>query len=172
MKLPQKSIFVAILTLISGAIFAGCGSGPGSQMNSLGTSNAQHRASPLSVSTVVGIKNTWSSTITGSGSAQCWTTSSPFPAVPAATLSKPITLIYNNSCVFVSVLPITYGPPNGSTQTLCTFNVSYNGTSFNYGVDNGTLTKCTATPSPISPYDEILTYVLIPPDAKHMRHHV
>jgi hypothetical protein len=131
------------------------------------SSSSAHRGGPLTtVATIVGIKNDWISTISGSGSATCWSISPSLPSVgPFGDLSGPVTLSYTPLCPTPSTLPITYGP-GASAAAECTFTVSYNGTAFQYIVTQGTSTACSVAPSPISGYDEILTYAQKGPAGK------
>jgi len=174
MKSPQNHVVhsaIAALALASVALTAACSNGTGSSLNPSGSSasSAAHHATPLdSATTRVGIKNNWTSTIAGSGSARCWTISPSLPDVGAGKLSNPVTLTYDLTCAFLSVLPITYGPPNGAAATQCTFEISYQG-KFVYTVDNGSLTTCSVQPSSIAAYNEILIYNMIPPSVKHVR---
>lgn len=152
------------------AVLAGCSSGAGSLMNPSGSlvPNASHRVNPLaSVATNVGISNTWSGgTISGSGSAACWSISPGLPNVASNSIAGPVTLTFSTPCASVGVLPITYAPLNGAAPTQCTFSVRYNGTQFVYTVNNGTLTNCRVQPSSQGRFDELLIYALTPPGAK------
>ncbi|MGA8576056.1 MAG: hypothetical protein WB609_10325 [Candidatus Cybelea sp.] len=159
---------LAIATVATLAILAGCSGGAQAPVNPAAASSSNvHRIGPLTtVSTIVGIKNDWIATIHGSGSATCWSISPGLPSVgPFGDLSGPITLSYTPLCPSVSTLPITYGP-GGSAGAECTFNVNYDGTNFLYSVTQGSSTACTVAPSPTTGYDEILTYAQKGPDGK------
>lgn len=170
MKSPQNRRGQQVIAALAvAAVLAGCGSGAQSPISPSGpaASNASHRASPLqTVSTIVGIRNDWTQKIAGSGSAICWSISPPLPSVGPGDLSAPITLSYDIQCPAVSTLPITYGPASATSS--CTFNVSYTGTTFKYSVTQGSNTACTAQPSPIGRYDEILTYAQLIPGSKRV----
>jgi hypothetical protein len=151
------------------AILAGCSSAAQAPINSIASSSSnRHWGGPLTtVSTIVGIKNDWISTIYGSGSASCWNISPGLPSpAPFGHLSGPITLSYTPLCPTISTLPITYGPGGTSSAADCTFNVSYDGTNFVYGVTQGSSTACSAALSATTGYDEILTYAQKGPDAR------
>lgn len=172
MKLSKGQRGHVVVAFLSIGLLAGCGAGtaglgaPGSS-----TSNASHVQPQTTVSTIVGIKNDWISTISGSGSAPCWSISPGLPNVGGfGQLSGPITLSYTPLCPSPGGLQITYGPEGTSTSADCTFNVSYNGTLFLYSVNQGSGTKCSVAPSADTKYDEILTYAQIGPDAKRLKH--
>lgn len=160
------------VALFSAGLLASCGGGaagiatPGSS-----TSGASRVHPQTTVSTIVGIKNDWISTISGNGSAPCWSISPGLPNVGGfGQLSGPITLSYTPLCPSPGGLQITYGPEGTSTSADCTFNVSYDGTSFVYSVNQGSGTKCSVGPSADTKYDEILTYAQIGPDNKRLTH--
>lgn len=168
--LQIRALYV-IAALFAGSAMTGCnGSTPSALTPAISSApNASHHGGPLTtVSTIVGIKNDWIATVVGSGSAPCWGISPSLPAVKPGDLSAPVTLSYTPLCPTPGTLLITYGPGPASTNS-CTFNVSYNGTRFNYTVTQGTDTTCTATPSADTHYDEILTYDQILPSAKHIK---
>jgi|HubBroStandDraft_2_1064218.scaffolds.fasta_scaffold218657_1 hypothetical protein len=150
------------------AIIAGCSStaaGPTTSGSSI--PNVSRVQPATSVSTVIGIKNDWISTISGTGSAQCWNISPGLPNVGGfGQLSGKITLTYTPLCPSPGGLQITYGPEGTSTSADCTFNVNYNGSAFTYSVIQGSGTNCSVGPSPTTGYDEILTYAQIGPDVK------
>lgn len=160
----------SVTTLTAFAILAACSGGAQTPINpTASSSSSAHRIGPLTtVSTTVGIKNNWIATISGSGSAMCWSISPGLPSVAGfGHLSGPVTLSYTPLCPTPSTLAITYGPPGtGSTGADCTFGISYNGTAFMYTVAQGTSTACSVAPSPISGYDEILTYAQKGPAGK------
>jgi hypothetical protein len=169
MRPLYRQSHLAITTIAALAILGGCAGGAQTPVNpAVAASSNVHRAGPLTtVSTIVGIKNDWIATIHGSGSATCWTISPGLPSVgPFGTLSSPITLSYTPLCPGVSTLPVTYGPGGTSTSANCTFNISYNGTNFLYGVAQGSSTVCTVGPSATTAYAEILTYAQKGPNAK------
>jgi len=160
---------LAIAPLAAFAILAGCSGGAQSPINPTASSpSSAHRIGPLTtVSTIVGIKNDWISTISGSGSAMCWSISPGLPSVgPFGDLSGPVTLSYTPLCPTPSTLAITYGPGGSSTGAECTFTVSYNGTTFQYNVSQGSSTACSVAPSPTTAYNEILTYAQRGPAGK------
>jgi hypothetical protein len=170
----QSGPVVAMLAAC--AILAGCSAGAQSPVNpTVSSSSNVHHIGPLTtVSTIVGIKNDWISTISGSGSAMCWSISPGLPSVgPFGDLSGPVTLSYTPLCPTPSTLAITYGPGGSSTGAECTFNVSYNGTTFLYSVTQGSSTACSVGPSPTTRYDEILTYAQKGPAGKRiLRPHI
>lgn len=152
---------LVVVTLAAFAILAGCNGGAQTPINPTASlSSSVHRIGPLTtVSTIVGIRNDWIATIHGSGSATCWSISPGLPSVgPFGDLSGPVTLSYTPLCPTPSTLAITYGPGGSSTGAECSFNVSYNGTTFLYSVTQGSSTACSVAPSPTTGYDEILTY--------------
>lgn len=165
---PPIRLRLATATLTTLAILAGCSGAQTPVTPSESSSSSVHHVGPLTtVSTIVGIKNNWIATIHGSGSATCWSISPGLPSVgPFGDLSGPITLSYTPLCPSVSTLPITYGPGGSSTGAECTFNVSYDGTNFHYGVAQGSSTACTVAPSPTTGYNEILTYAQKGPAGK------
>jgi hypothetical protein len=169
MKTPQGSrICRAFGALAAAALVAACSGGPQSLLNASGplASSASVRAKGAdTVSTVVGIKNDWTNTILGAGSATCWSISPSLPSVGAGDLSDPITLSYTPSCPATSTLKIVYGPETNPASD-CTFNVTSNGTTFTYTVTQGADTACTVAPSASSRYDEILTYAQLTPGLK------
>jgi hypothetical protein len=136
----------------------GCDAGSGSSIGSgpIGT-QAQSRAHPsVFVSTSVEFKNDSSTTITGSGSATCWSISPSLPTLSAGHLSGDITLGYDTTCINgPNHLDITYGPTSGP---YCTFVTTYASGHFTYEADNSPLTACTATASGTG--EEIYTYAL------------
>lgn len=160
----------SVTAIAAFAILAACSGGAQAPSNpTISSSSNAPRIRPLTtVSTTVGIKNNWIATISGSGSAMCWSISPGLPSVAGfGHLSGPVTLSYTPLCPTPSTLAITYGPPGTSnTGADCTFGVSYNGTAFMYTVTQGTSTACTVGPSPISGYDEILTYAQKGPAGK------
>lgn len=144
---------------LAAAFIAGCGGGSQSLGPASGSNQgATQQIHPLqSVSTRVAVHNKWIQTIHASGSAACWAISpTPLPSVAPSASSPPITLTYDTTCTFVSVLPIKYGPL--TTPSDCTFTVAYNGTMFVYSVTQGTNTDCKAFPSPTSIVNEIFQY--------------
>ncbi len=166
----QTNMRIASLSIGAVILFAGC-SGATQNLSGSPVGASSYQVQPLTTySTTVGIKNAWIATIYGSGSATCWSISPGLPSVAGFnTLSAPITLSYTPTCPGPSILPITYGPGpvvTSNNPANCTFNVSYNGTRFVYTVTQGSSTACTAGPSPLSGYDEILTYAQIGPNEK------
>lgn len=160
----------SVIALAAFAILAACSGGAQTPINpTISSSSSANRIGPLTtVSTTVGIKNNWIATISGSGSAMCWNISPGLPSVAGfGHLSGPVTLSYTPLCPTPSTLAIVYGPPGtSSTGADCTFGVSYNGTAFQYTVAQGTSTMCSVSPSPISGYDEILSYAQKGPAGK------
>jgi hypothetical protein len=159
---------LAIATLATLVALAGCGGGTQPPLSPSTTSSIMRHVGPLTtVSTIVGIKNDWIATIQGSGSATCWSISPGLPSVgPFGDLSGPITLSYTPLCPSLAALPITYGPSGSSTTADCTFTISYDGTRFVYNVIQGSSTACSVAPSPVTGYDEILTYAQKGPNEK------
>ena len=126
---------------------------------------ASRRVGPLAtVSTIVGIENGWIATISGSGSATCWTISPGLPSVAGGSLSARVKLSFNTVCEPLANLVITY--TNGAVGGACKFTVQYTGTGFSYKVTQDTLTDCSTEISPNSNYDELLIYNYIPPTGK------
>lgn len=169
--LPHRSAF-AVATLATLAIVAGCSGSSQTALNPTApSSSSMQRIGPsTTVSTVVGIKNDWIATISGSGSAPCWSISPGLPTVgPFGDLSGPVTLSYTPLCPTPGTLGITYGPPSGSSASQCTFTISYNGANFLYTVTQGGSTACSVAPSASTRYDEILTYAQKGPDSKRAR---
>lgn len=167
-KSRSAHLYLALLAI---GLFAGCSGGaqgfgaPGSS-----ASTASHFRPQTTVSTIVGIKNDWIATISGTGSAQCWSISPGLPSVGGfGQLSGPVRLTYTSPCTSTAFLPITYGPGGSSTGANCTFNVGYNGTNFVYNVTQGSVTACSVAPSASSRYDEILTYAQIGPNANRSK---
>jgi hypothetical protein len=160
-------IAVAAVGIIAGC--SGAAQGPGGTGSSVPI--ASHVQPQTSVSTVIGIRNDWIATISGSGSAQCWNISPGLPDVGGfGQLSGKVTLTYTELCPSPGGLAIAYGPEGTSTSADCTFTVNYTGTMFTYSVMQGSGTKCSVGPSPMTGYDEILTYAQIGPDAKRFKH--
>jgi hypothetical protein len=170
MKLLNSQRFRASLALSAGLV-AGCSAGA----QNVGApsppgSTASHVQPQTSVSTIVGIKNNWIATISGSGSAQCWSISPGLPNVGGfGQLSGPVTLTYTPLCPSPGGLQIIYGPEGTSTIADCSFNINYTGSVFTYSVLQGSGTKCSVGPSPTTGYDEILTYAQIGPDATRLK---
>lgn len=156
----------ATITPIVAGLLAACAGGTQSAFNP-SSQPASHHVGPLStVSTIVGIRNDWTTTISGSGSALCWSISPGLPDVAGGSLSSPVTLSYNTLCDPITTLHITY--TNGAVGGACTYNVLYNGRGFSYSVTQETLTDCSTEISPIASYNELLIYNFIPPTGKRM----
>jgi len=142
MKVLRAQLLVSATAALA---LAGCGGGqaPLSPSSSTGT-NLSHHAGPLSdPSTVVEIQNGWTGTISGSGSADCWTIAPPLPILGAGDSSSPITLSFHVSttCGVPSSLGITYGP-FAVTGNRCTFYTVFNAGGFSYAVTQTDNTAC------------------------------
>lgn len=161
--------------LVFATTFAGCSGAPSAFGPTGSAASTSHRTGPLAtVAATVGIRNASIKKISGSGSAICWNISPSLPTVDPGDLSGPVILSYNTLCPTLSMLHITYGP-GSSVASNCTFNVGYNGMSFTYSATQGTSTACSVAVSPITGYNEILTYDQATPGARkthplHLQH--
>jgi hypothetical protein len=170
MKLFNSQRCRVSLVLFCAGLFAGCGGAQSIVAPGLSGPTAFHVQPQTSISTIVGIRNNWIATISGAGSAQCWSISPGLPNVGGfGQLSGPVTLAYTPLCPSPGGLQVTYGPEGTSTSADCTFNISYTGSIFTYSFMQGSGTKCSVGPSPTTGYDEILTYAQIGPDAKRLK---
>ena len=172
MTLLKNQFVRRAIAFSSIAIIVGCSGGQQGSGSSGSLMPTASRVQPqTSVSTVIGIKNDWISTISGSGSAQCWNISPGLPNVGGfGQLSGKITLTYTPLCPSPGALQITYGPEGTGATADCAFNINYTGSIFTYSVNQGSGTKCSVGPSPTTGYDEILTYAQIGPSEKRSKH--
>lgn len=131
-----------ITATIAALIIAGCGGAQTPISPSSSGSNVPGRVVPLDASTQVDIRNDWTASIAGSGSATCWTISPALPLVGAGDTAGPITLTHHTSpsCGIPSGLTVTYGPA-ASTGARCMFNVVYD-VSFSFSVTQSSSTNC------------------------------
>lgn len=153
----QLSIFAVVA---AGCVIAACSStsGPGTT-GSIPGAASRRGASPLVlVSTNVKFYNSGPSTIYGSGSATCWSTSpSPLPSIGPDAYSGIVTLSYDTTCLGgPNHLDITYSPASGTPG--CMFVTTYSDGKFTYEAVNNLLTACTATPSANAAFQELYSY--------------
>lgn len=167
MNLKRIGRASGILGLLAvAALAAGC-NGPTSSLGSPGADGPSSHVHPLqTVSTRVAIYNSGTVTISGTGSAACWSISPGLPNVPAGEYSSPITLTFNLDCVATNKLDITYGPTIIADED-CTFETTYNN-GFTYKAVNSVLTDCSVSPSKNVSYDELFSW---DPAGSLRRHH-
>lgn len=148
-----------LLAVAAAFLIAGCGAAQGPLAPSgPAIANRSHNVKPLDgASTEVDIQNSWTASIAGSGSADCWTISPGLPIVGAGDIAGPVTLTYSPStiCGVPSAIAISYGPA-AFTGAKCTFYVTYD-VSFSFSVTQSGNTDCSIEYPPVG-VNAILTY--------------
>jgi hypothetical protein len=138
-------------------LIAGCNGLNSANPGPAGVAATSSHARPLTIfSTRVRIYNSGSSTITGTGSAGCWTISpTPLPSIGPGQHSVVETLSYNSSCGAGNTLDITYGGTAPISD--CIFSTTYAG-GFSYTATNSAGTDCSVSTSTNVTYDELFSY--------------